>query len=175
MANKWLRVGLILKPQGVMGEVKVLPLTDDPHRFEAAGTLMLEPTAKNGEFTGLSVTSVRIDPKEEFVYLRLEGVNDRNSAEALRDRYLCVDRAHAVRLPRDRYFICDLEGCTVVNLQGETVGVLSQVLQPGAQDVYVVKGAREWLIPAVKAFVKKVDIEAGVITVDTSALEEEEV
>ncbi len=170
MLAQWLRIGIITKPQGVKGELKVQPLTDDPARFLALNQVFLETP---GGYQPRRVLSARTDPAGA-AYLRLEGVDSRNGAEPLRGLYLCVDRDHAVPLAEDTYFICDLVGCTVYDLNGVARGELVEVLQPPAQDVYVVRGDREWLVPAVAAFVRSVDVQARRVVVDFSQLQEVE-
>ena len=103
--NAYLAVGEVLKPQGISGEVKVRPITNDPMRFEDAKELYLE---ENGAYSPIQARFVRFDGSA--VYLRLQGVEDRNAAETLRGRLLYVDRAHAVNLGEDENFIVDLIG-----------------------------------------------------------------
>jgi len=167
--NEYLRIGVVLKPQGVKGELKVQPLTDDPHRFAALKEVYIE--SKNGGHTPVGVASVSV--REDAVYLTLTGVNDRNDAERLRNTYLCVDRSHAVKLPKGRYFVCDLIGCKVVDTNGCELGTLSDVLQTGAADVYAVRGAskdKNFMVPALKKLLHSVDVEAKCIILDAEVL-----
>lgn len=166
----YLKIGLILKPQGIRGEVKVLPLTDDPNRFIGLKNAFISEDKRP-----VKIMEARIS--KDSVYLFLEKVYDRNSAEGLRGQYLYIDREHAVKLPEGRYFIADLIGCAVVNLDGEELGVLEDVMQPGANDVYIVKrpDGSELLIPVVEAFVKDINIQEKKIIVDASMLVEEEI
>ena len=99
---------------------------------------------------------MRIDP--DAVYLTVEGIRDREQAEKLRGQLLYVDRAHAVKLPEDTEFICDLVSCRAADDEGNDLGVLTEVLQPGAGDVYVFRGPRgEVLVPALKRAVLQVE------------------
>ena len=169
MGSEYLRIGWILRPQGVKGELKVQPLTDDPGRFRRLEKVWVETDGQYQPHTPRGV-SVRADG----VYLTLEGIESRNAAEALRGRYLCVDRAHAVKLPKGRYFVCDLLGCAVEDSGGKVLGKLSDILQNGPVDVYVVRTPQggQILFPALKRLLSSVDIESRRIVVDEKVLPE---
>lgn len=156
MLASHLVIGQVLKPQGVRGEIKVRPITCAPERF----TELNEVLIRRGEdvYEAMGARFVRMD--KEAVYLKLAGVDDRDAAERLRDEYLYVDRAHAVKLPEDAEFICDLVGCVAMDDGGREIGVLTEVLQPGGNDVYVFHGPLgEVLVPALKSVVLSVDVE----------------
>ncbi|MBR5380671.1 MAG: 16S rRNA processing protein RimM [Clostridia bacterium] len=168
--NAYLAVGEVLKPQGISGEVKVRPITNDPMRFEDAKELYLE---ENGAYSPIQARFVRFDGSA--VYLRLQGVEDRNAAETLRGRLLYVDRAHAVDLGEDENFIVDLIGLRGEDSEGNPLGVLTEVMQPGGNDVYVFtdkKNRRETLVPALKSVVLKTDVEGGQMILDAKRLGE---
>ena len=129
----FIQIGKIVKPQGIRGEVKVLPMTDHLERFLELKEVFLE---QKGEKVQTKVMGARIGA--DAAYLFLERVYDRNAAEALRGCALFVDRAHAAELPEGRYFIVDLIGAEVFSKEGKRIGVLKEVLQPGANDVFVV-------------------------------------
>jgi len=164
----YLAVGQVLKPQGLRGEVKVMPMTDDPQRFWALQQVLLR---KGDAYSPCAVRCVRVH--NGFAYLLFDGIADCDAAEALRGELLFVDRAHAAPLPDDADFIADLLGCEVCDTCGQRVGTLKDVLQPGANDVYVVDTPRgEMLIPALKRVVPHVDAAARRITVDEGLLDE---
>lgn len=167
---EYLKIGLILKPQGIRGEIKVLPLTDDPHRFIGLKQAFLSEEKKPVRIMGARVG-------KDAVYLFLEKIYDRTAAESVRGQFIYIDREHAVKLPEGRYFIADLIGCEAVDLNGNRLGILIEVLQPGANDVYIVQrpDGSELLIPVVDAFIKDIDIKSRKITVDASMLQEEEI
>ncbi len=167
---EYLKIGLILKPQGIRGEIKVLPLTDDPHRFIGLKQAFLSEEKKPVRIMGARVG-------KDAVYLFLEKIYDRTAAESVRGQFIYIDREHAVKLPEGRYFIADLIGCEAVDLNGNRLGILKEVLQPGANDVYIVQrpDGSELLIPVVDAFIKDIDIKSRKITVDASMLQEEEI
>ncbi len=164
----YIRIGIVAKPQGIRGEIKVNNLSDTLERFLELEYVFVED---KGNYTRYNVKGTRLG--DECAFLFLEKIYDRDAAEALRNKYICVDREHAIKLPEGRYFIFDLIGCTVITDEGVTLGKVDEVMQPGANDVYVVKnGKDEILIPAVKSFVLDIDIEKKLITVKGDMLQE---
>ena len=110
---------------------------------------------------------------DDFAYITLEGVNDRNGAEALRGVLLYVRREEAVALSEDENFICDLIGCVAYDKKGERIGKLREVLQPGANDVYIFDTARgEMLLPALRRVVLEVDVQNARMVLDEDVLPE---
>jgi 16S rRNA processing protein RimM len=155
MLDEYLIIGEILKPQGVKGEVKVRPITCDPSRFEGLNRVFFKDDA--GAFAPEKIKVIRVDP--DAVYLTVKGYADRTEAEKLRGKLLYVDRASAARLPEDAEFICDLIGCVATDDSGRLIGTLSDVMQPGAGDVYVFQGPMgEVLVPALKSVFLEVDV-----------------
>ena len=158
-----INVGKILKPQGIRGEVKILPLTDNVERFKSLKYLIVK-----GQAT--PVLSLRITG--EFVFAKLKGVEDRKSAELLRDEFVAVERKDAVKLPEGKHFIVDLIGCTVF-AGDKLVGKVSDVLQNTRTDVYVVKREKdEIMFPIVPGLILNTDTDSGIITVDEKLLSE---
>lgn len=167
MLDNYLAVGTVLKPQGVRGEVKVRPLTNDPDRFFDLKQVFLK---RGGTYAPHAVSCTRVH--EGYAYVAFEGVTDRDAAERLRGELLYVDRAHAVQLGEDENFICDLIGCEAVDCAGNGLGRLTDVLQPGANDVYVFDTPRgEMLLPALKEVVLSVDAAQKRMVLDERALE----
>lgn len=163
----YLRVGLIARPHGVHGDVKVIPLTDNPERFRELKEAFIE---NNGAYEPVLVSNARVQPDAAFVTLSCsKSIED---AERLRNLYLCVDRIHAVRLPEGSYFIADLIGCDVFDSDGNDLGRLTDVLETGANDVYVIEGSRRLLVPALKKLLKSVDIANKRIALDSHTLSE---
>ncbi|MGI6175301.1 MAG: ribosome maturation factor RimM [Christensenellales bacterium] len=162
------RIGLIVRPHGVKGMLKVLPLTDDPSRFMDLDHVWVEKAGKHTEYPIVQASTSR-----GMVYVQLEGIDRCDLAETLRDCYLCVERKNAVALPQDTYFIKDLLECSVENEQGFVYGRVKDVLQTGANDVYIVgNGQREWLLPAIKKVIRSVDIQDRRITVEGAVFSE---
>lgn len=168
--SPYLACGQIVKPQGLRGEVKVQPLTDDPQRFlQLAQVFLKQPDG----YRTVAVVSVRLH--EGFAYMQLQGVSSRDQAESLRGQYLWVDRANAAKLPEGRYYIADILGALLVDEGGKSYGRVKDVIQTGANDVYVIEqGAREWMMPALKSIIVRYVLDEGHILIDPSQLLEED-
>ena len=154
--NAFIEAGRIVNTHGVQGEVKIEVWLDSPKFFKSFKRLY---TAGGQE---LKVLSARTH--KDFVIAKLEGVEDVNAAMALKNKVLSIRRSDAA-LPHGAFFLQDILGARVVDEDGNEIGVLEDVMETPASNIYVVKGAAEHLIPAVPEFVKKTDAEAGVITV----------
>ena len=153
-----IRIGQITSAVGIKGEVRVFPYTDIPERFKKLGEVELDGTS-------VKIESSRV--AKNMVVLKLAGTDDRNAAERLRGKDLFVQREKLSGIPEDTFFSQDLEGLCVVDEEGRPVGTLSAVLQRSAQDLYEItkEDGKTFLLPAVKEFVRKIDLEAGTITV----------
>ena len=151
-----LKVGVITSTHGIRGEVKVFPTTDDAKRFKKLKNVILD----NGkEKIDMEIASVRFF--KNMVILKFKGIDDINDVEKYKKAELYVTRENAVPLKKDEYFIADLIGVEVTSDEGEALGVIDDVLQTGANDVYVIKkaGCQDLLVPAIKACIKEVDKE----------------
>lgn len=157
-----LQVGAITSTHGIRGEVKVFPTTDDPKRFCKLKQVILDDGKSKQE---LEIESVKFF--KNLIILKFKGIDDINEVEKYRKATLWVTREQAVPLKKDEYFIADLIGLSVVTEDGEVLGNLTDVMQTGANDVYVVakEGEEELLIPAIKECVKNVDLENRVMTI----------
>ncbi|KJR48671.1 16S rRNA processing protein RimM [Desulfosporosinus sp. I2] len=145
-------IGEVLRPQGYGGELKIYPLTTDPDRF----LNLHEVTLRNGKnFKHLKIISAR--KQMEFVYLTVAGIESADTAEKYRGWEVRIDRSEVPPLKEGWYYF-ELEGMQVY--EGDTLlGTLSQVLETGANDVYLVKGAKgELCVPALKSVVQSVDV-----------------
>ena len=153
-----LQVGIISSTHGIRGEVKVFPTTDDVNRFKKLKEVLLD-TGK--ETLPLTIEGVKFF--KQFVILKFKGIDDINDIERYRGKSLYVTRENAVKLKKDEYFIADLIGLFVENEDGSFQGTLKDVLETGANDVYVVSkdGAKDLLIPAIHACIQNVDVAAG--------------
>lgn len=163
------RIGLILRPHGVHGEIKLLPLTDDPSRFKKLNEAFIE--VSEGKYQSVKVLSAKATAENSAI-AKIEGVDTVEQAEELRNKYLCVDRAHAVKLPEGTYFVRDIIGCSVVSSDGADLGVVEDVYETNANDVYVVRGNRKLSVPALKKLLDKVDVESKLIVFNAQVLEE---
>ena len=168
MLSQYLMIGEITKPQGVRGEVKVRPCTCDPDRFEGLETVYIE---KDGGYAPLTVRVNRMGT--DAVFMNVAGVTDRDAAQKLRGTKLYIDRAHAVALDADSNFTTDLYGLRGVADDGRDLGKLTDVMQPGGNDVYVFNGPLgEVLVPALKSVVLAVDLQAGEMHLSGKRLDE---
>ena len=147
--------GKIVNTHGVRGEVRIEVWLDSPAFLKRCGRVYLGGEEKK-------LLSAR--EHKGFLIAQLEGVEDVNAAQALKNRVVQIARADA-KLPRGAYFLQDIIGASVVDEGGAEVGKLTEVLELPGQRVYVVKGETEHLIPAVPAFILHTDAERGVITV----------
>ncbi len=166
MSTAYFRIGEIARPHGVHGAVKVNPTTDDVRRFRGLREAYLE---LHGEYVPvqLLVSSV----SETGVVLSIAGYETPEQANTLRGKYLCVDRAHAVRLPAYTYFVADLIGCEASDTEGNAYGKLTDVFETGANDVYEIDHGK-LLVPALRRVLHEVDVENKRIVFDAAVLKE---
>lgn len=157
-----LQVGVITSPHGVRGEVKVYPTTDDVNRFKKLKNVILDDGKKTMD---LEIVSVKFF--KNLVILKFKGLDTMNDVEKYRQAKLLVTRDNAVKLKKNEYFIADLIGLSVVSDEGEELGEVSDVLQTGANDVYIIskKGEPDLLIPAIKECVKEINLEESLMTI----------
>lgn len=150
-----LQVGVITSTHGVRGEVKVFPTTDDVTRFKKLKQVILDTGKENLE---LEITGVKFF--KNMVILKFREFDTIDAVEKYRQKALYVTRENAVPLAENEYFIADLLGLSVVSDAGDTLGELVDVIQTGANDVYVIRmeDGGEVLIPAIRDCVKEVDI-----------------
>lgn len=154
--EKYLRVGVISSTHGLKGELKVFPTTDDPRRFLDLKRVFLD-TGKGQ--TELEITRVKFFKNQ--VILQFKGYDSINDVEAWKGMDLLICREDAVPLAENENFIVDLIDMTVEMDTGETLGILTDVLKTGANDVYVVETPekKEVLLPAIKDCILDVNVE----------------
>ena len=150
-------VARVVKPHGIRGEVRVLAFNPSAVNMQAGRFVFL---------SGERRKVVRARPDKGGWILQIAGVSTRDAAEAARGELLEVPDAEVVRDEGESYFVHELIGLRVVTTSGEEVGRVADVLQPGANDVYVVRGpAGEMLVPAIEAVVGSVNLDAGEIII----------
>lgn len=156
------QVGIITATHGLKGEVKVFPTTDDVKRFKRLREVILD-TGK--ERIGVEVEGVKFF--KQFAIVKFKGIDDISAVEKYRKASILVTRENAVRLKKDEYFIADLMGLKVRDESDTEIGVLREVMETGANDVYVIDLAdgRELLLPAIRQCVLEVDPEGGFIKI----------
>ena len=157
--EQFFHVGTITSPHGVRGDVKVYPTTDEKERFLDLKSVILRKDAQD-EGETKKIFHVRF--LKNMVILQIEGTPDRNAAELLRGMELYVPREEAIPLSENEYYVADLIGMEVSTEEG-VLGILEEVIQTGANDVYQVRSPRygEVLIPAIRECIRNVDIENG--------------
>ncbi len=156
MKKQFLEAGRIINTHGIRGELKVEPWTNGPEFLTGFKRFFIDETP-------VKVLSSRI--QKGFVFIILEGVNDIDSAVRLKNRILYIDRDDAI-LDDGEYFLQDIIGLSVLdNDSGAELGKLADILDLPSGNVYVVRGDREILIPAVPEFIKRVDVDNGTVSV----------
>jgi len=160
---EYLILGEILRPHGVRGEVRMRIITDYPERLHDLKTLYIGKSTDTQQKETIHLKSVRFH--KEYALLTIEGYNDRNQADALRGKVVMVGIDDAVPLEDGEYYLFELIGLRVI-VDGEEIGTIQEVLQTGANDVYIVDGPQygELLIPAHEETIDELDFEAGTVT-----------
>lgn len=154
MKKRFLEAGQIVSTHGIAGEVKILPWCDGPEFLKEFDTFYIEGTA-------FPVEQARVH--KNMLLCKLSGVNDMNAAQVMKNKVVCIDRDDA-RIPEGRVFISDLIGLPVY-ADGQEIGVLKDVYTGPANDVYIVKGEKEYMIPAVSEFLEDVNVDEGYVRV----------
>lgn len=153
--EKYLEAGRITNTHGIKGEVKIEVWVDSPEFLRKFKVLYID---------NKPVKLLAGRTHKGFLLAKLEGFDDVNAAMTLKNKLVFIDRKDA-KLPKGSYFLADLMGARVVDEQGNELGELADIMELPASNVYVVRGEREILIPAVPEFIKKTDISAGLVTV----------
>ena len=152
---KFLECGRIVNTHGIRGEVKIVPWADSPEFLCSLPTLYIDGKP-------YAVRSAR--PHKGSVLALLEGVDDINAAMLLKNKVVWLARVD-VELEDGAFFLADLIGLRAVDENGAELGVLSEVLSPSIQQIYVVKGQREIMIPAVPEFILETNVPEGYVKV----------
>lgn len=158
----YLQVGVITSTHGIRGEVKVFPTTDDPARFQTLENVILD-TGK--EQIPLQIEGVKYF--KQFVILKFKGIDNINDIEKYRKMPLLVAREDALPLAEDEYYMADILGMQVVTEDGAPFGTLKDVMETGANDVYVIDTSShgEVLVPAIKDCILDVNVEEKKMTI----------
>ncbi len=155
-------VGTIVKAFGIRGECVLRPMTDTPGRFRRLRKAFIGRSEAAAKIAAVEHVAVQ----ERGVRVKFAGVDSRSEAEKLAGSIVFVEESEAVRPPAGTFYLHQVVGLSVVDDAGNTVGVVRDVLRLPAHDVYVVEnGGREMMIPAVKEFVRKIDVAGGTMTV----------
>ncbi len=158
------QVGVIASTHGLSGEVNVFPTTEDPGRFKKLKKVRLH--TQKGEELDLDIVSARFFKK--FVIVKFKQFGNINEVEKFRGCELTIERKDAIKLQPGEYYCADLIGLTIVDEEGKELGILTEILQTGANDVYemTLKDSEEKVyIPAIKDCIKEIDTSSGKITI----------
>ncbi|MFQ5434372.1 MAG: ribosome maturation factor RimM, partial [Anaerolineae bacterium] len=151
---RFLVIGEITKPHGVRGEVRVRPHTDLPERFGWLTQVYVGQTDPQL----LQVESIRWH--KDVLLLKFAGLDNRDDIEGFRGQYLQVLESEAIPLAEGEYFLYQLIGLRVVSDEGQELGELKQVVETGANNVFVVQGeAGEWLLPDIPEVALDIDFD----------------
>lgn len=149
----YISIGKITNTHGIKGELKVYPLTDDIKRFD-----LLEKAYLGEEKIPVNLESVKYH--KNLAILKFKEYNNINEVLDLKDYYIYVDEDGRVELPEGHFFIYEILDSQVFDLDDNPLGFLRDIIQGPGNDVYLIKdGEKEYLIPAVGEFVKKIDLE----------------
>lgn len=151
-----LQVGIITSTHGLKGEVKIYPTTDDVNRFKKLKDVILD--IGNSTLT-LEIESVKFF--KQYVILKFKGIDNINDVEKYRQKNLYVTRSNAVKLSKDEYFIADLVGLKIIDETEQDIGILKDVIETGANDVYAIEmtNGQELLLPAIKQCILEINLE----------------
>ena len=154
---EFIEAGKIVNTHSVYGELKVQPWSDTEDFLCDFDVIYIDKKPYEVE---------RARVHKTCVLLKLSGINSINEAEKFRNKIVWVDKSE-VELDDDTYFIADLEGLSVVDDDGTELGILREVISLPSNDVYVVKGKDEYMIPSVEEFIVSVDLDEKVMRVKT--------
>lgn len=155
MEKQFLEAGQVVSTHGIQGEIKILPWADGPEFLLGFDTLCL-----NGR--PYEVVSARV--QKTCILVKLRGVDTPERAALLRGQTVTVDRS-GLHLPEGAVFIADLLGCRVLDDEGSEIGTIRDVLSMPSSDVYVIQGEKRYMIPAVREFIREVNVAEGYVRV----------
>ena len=159
-------IGKIIKPQGIKGEVKIFPMTDDALRFKTLKEIYLA-----NEQTPRKVIQTRISGQD--VFMLIEGIIIRNDAEEIRNCSISINKEDAVKLDSGRYFIFDVIGSKVYTQKGNLIGTVKDIIKSRAADVYEISDkGKTFMFPLVDDLVLEMDIKAKKIVVEEKRFNE---
>jgi 16S rRNA processing protein RimM len=164
--EKWFNVGKIVNTQGIKGEVRVISTTDFPEKRYKKGNVLFLFLPKNETPVQLTIKSHR--KHKNFDLLLFEGYENINEVEKFRDGIIKVPESQLGELDEGEFYFHEIIGCLVFTKQGEEIGKVTEILTPGANDVWVIKGktGKDILIPYIEDVVKKVDLKEKIILID---------
>jgi len=165
------RIGVVAGTHGLRGHLKIFSTTEDSSRFDTISTLHLHSPAPDSRTLGEEIACFnvqKISHNKNMIIVKLSGIDNIDEAAKLKGSDVVVPRSQALPLSENEYYVADLLGLRVVTDTGEVLGHLKEVLQTGANDVYVVSGPtypKPILIPAISQCILNIDIHSSTITV----------
>lgn len=165
-APDYLLIGQFLRPHGIQGELKMRLLTSYPERLSQLETIYLSRNPEDPKPAPHTVQRIRFH--QDYALVTLKDVTDRTQADGLRECFVMVPIEEAVPLEEGEYYLFQVIGLRVQTVDGEELGPITEVLQTGANDVYIVESPQhgEVLIPVTPETVVKTDLEAGIMIVN---------
>lgn len=159
-APKYLLIGEILRPHGILGELRMRVLTHHPEHLPQLKQIYLAKSPDAIQVTAYYLERVRMN--QEYALLKLRGVDNRDQADVLRQLFALVTIDDAVPLDEGEHYLYELIGIEVCTETGETLGALKEVLETGANDVYLINSSHygEVLIPATSNTILSIDVSA---------------
>lgn len=150
--DKEIIIGKIVAPHGVRGDIRILPLTEKPDLFLDLEYLLLEGGKK------LTVKNARF--QKRMILVTTKEITSMNEAELLRDKNIYIKAEDLPELEDDEFYVADLVGITVYDLEGKQIGTFKDSLSTGSNDVYIiaVPGAKDILVPALKEYFKEINL-----------------
>lgn len=162
----YIAIGKIVNTQGHRGELRVIPTTDFPERFKTMSRVQVN---QNGQLVILEIEKAY--PHKSFFILKFQGIDDMNSAEKLKGCYLLIPKDELMPLPDNTFYIFDIIGLKVFTTGGRYLGMITDVQQTGANDIYLIgrESKTPLMVPALKQVVLEVDLAAGKMIVELPA------
>lgn len=148
-------VGTITNTHGIRGEVKVFPITDDVNRFSNLKKIYLGDRK-------IQLDIERVKYHKGLAIIKFKQYNNINEIISFKNQFIYVDDESKVVLPENHFFISELLNCDVYNMDGEKLGYIKDIMESSSNDVYIVRDDslnKEYLIPAVKEFIKSVNLD----------------
>lgn len=158
---KYFEIGKIVNTQGIHGDVRVVPITDEPKRFLELKTVLVDDGKTKKEYFIENIWF-----HKNFVIIKFENIDDMNTAEKLKGTSIKIDRKEAIPLKENEYYISDLYDMSVYTDEGEYLGIINDIIFTASNDVYEVKNDNKTiLLPAIKQCILNVNLNERKMTV----------
>lgn len=153
-------VGICSGPTGIHGEIRIRSFTDNPRRFIVGNSVIIKETPRQ-------IESARTYRRQLIV--KFTGVDNPDQAQQLNNESICIKEDSVEDLPEDQYYHFQLLGINVITNKGRQLGTLTEILTTGSNDVYVIRGEEEVLVPAISDVVVSVNVVSREMIVDLPA------